>query len=326
MDTPDITVIYQIVGYFVLLYLLNILLYRPIVAIMKERDKRTTETEGGAKETFEEIETGLIDYDAKLKVAASEGQADRATIKLSATAEEKKITDAARVEATEELDKIRVEITAAKDSAMKTLTKDAESLSKTLSEKILGRAVPAFLISFILNMIDTSDALASSGGGNPLTEPLFLWKLGMFVAILTAGYFGWTKIVSPILDKKIEDIKEALNAAAVAKEAAEKELQEYKTKVGGLDKKINEIKTTIKEEADAEKAKIIAEAKASAEKIKEQAKLTASQEIKKAKLELKNAASLLAVELAEKKLISEIKDSDQAKLASDYIEKITLNN
>lgn len=319
MVSVDYTFIYQIVGYFILLYLLNILLYRPIVAIMKERDKRTTETEGGAKETFEEIEAGLSDYDVKLKVAASEGQTDRANIKQTATLEEKKITDAARVEATAELDKIRIEIAKEKESAMKTLSEDAKTISKTIAEKILGRAVPAFLITFMLN---TNNALASSGEG----PSQLAWKSGMFIAILTGGYFIWTKIVSPLLDKKIEDIKEALNAATVAKEEAEKELKAYKEKVGSLDKKINEIKTTIKEEANAEKAKIIAEAKASAEKIKEQAKLTASQEIKKAKLELRNAASELAVELAEKKLISEIKDSDQKSLTSDYIEKIKISN
>ena len=318
MVSVDLTFIYQIAGYFILLYLLNILLYRPIVAIMKERDKRTTETEGGAKETFEEIEAGLADYDAKLKVAASEGQTERANTKQAATLEEKKITDAARVEATAELDKIRIEIATAKESAMKTLTEDAQSLSKTLSEKILGRAVPAFLITFIFT---TSDALASGGGGSSLLA----WKSGMFVAILIGGYFIWTKIVSPLLDGKIDDIKEALNAATVAKEEAEKELKDYKEKIGGLDSKINEIKTTIREEAEAEKTKIIAEAKASAEKIKEQASITASQEIKIAKIELKNAAALLAVELAEKKLISEINDSDQKSLASDYIEKITIS-
>lgn len=300
---------------------MNTLLYKPLVATMKERDKKTTETEGGAKATHEEIEAGLTDYEAKLKEAAAEGQLARAKTKQIATSEEKKLTDAARVDAASELDKIRLEISKEKDSAMETLTKDAQALSKTLAEKILSRAIPAILFLFTLT-IDVSTALASSEGGSSLMA----WKSGMFVAILTGGYFVWTKITSPMLGKRIEDIKEALNAATLAKEKAEEELKEYKEKLAGLDKKVSEIKATIKEEADAEKTKIIEEAKKSAEKIKEQAKLTAGQEIKKAKLELKNAAAKLAVELAEEKLIKEIKDSDQTSLASDYIEKIKISN
>ncbi len=321
MVSVDLTFIYQIIGYFILLYLMNTLLYKPLVAIMKERDKKTTETEGGAKATHEEIETGLIDYEANLKEAAAQGQLERAKTKQIATLEEKKLTDAARVEAVAELDKICEEISKAKDSAMETLTKDAKSLSKTLAEKILSRAIPTILFLFTLT-INAGEALASSDGGSSLMA----WKSGMFVAILIGGYFIWTKIASPMLGKRIEDIKEALNAATKAKEDAEKELKEYKAKIEGLDKKVAEIKATIKEEADAEKTKIIEEAKKSAEKIKEQAKLTASQEIKKAKLELKNAAAKLAVELAEETLVKEIKDSDQVSLTKDYIEKITISN
>lgn len=318
MVSVDLTFIYQIIGYFVLLYLMNTLLYRPIVAVMKERNKRTAETEGGAKATFEEIEAGLIEYEEKLKVAASEGQLARAKTKQIAVSEEQKITDSARTDANTELDKIRTEIVKEKESAMKTLTADAKTLSKTLASKILDRAVPALLITFLF----TGDALASGASG----PSLIIWKSLMLTALTVAGYFVWKKFISPMLDTKIEDIKTALNAATVAKEDAENKLKEYKEKLSRLDDKVAEIKATIKEEADSEKDKIIAEAKKSAEKIKEQAKVTASQEIKKAKLELKNAASMLAVKLAEETLISEINDSDQKSLTTDYIDKIKISN
>ena len=317
---PDHTAIIQVISYFILLFLVNKFLYRPIVEILEERKAKTTGATGEADEINKSIEEGLADYEKSLKDAAVRAQEDRAKTRQAAVKEEQSITDSARKEAVAELENMRAELEKEKASALETLKKDAEEISKTISEKILERAI-ALVLAFTVLLSIPTDAHAA-GGFNAVDLG---WKVAVFIPLVYLLYWAWKKHGVPAIDQRTEDIKNALEAAQIAKEKAETELAKYKAKVADLDSKVKSIEDSIRSEAEAEKARIIKEAQASAEKIKEQAKLTASQEVKKAKIELKAAAAELAVELAEKTLVKEVTDADQKKQASGYIEKIKLN-
>ena len=59
------TLILQIIGFFVLLYILNRLLYRPLQEILAEREKRISGTLSEASNIEEEVQKGLVDYERR---------------------------------------------------------------------------------------------------------------------------------------------------------------------------------------------------------------------------------------------------------------------
>jgi F-type H+-transporting ATPase subunit b len=119
-----------------------------------------------------------------------------------------------------------------------------------------------------------------------------------------------------------EKIEKALADAEAAREAAERKLAEYSEKLAKANQEIDAIQATIRNEAELEKERIIAEATAASAKIRAQAEQAASQEIGRAKAELRQEAVRLAVGLAEETLKEKINKDDQDRLVGEYLAKV----
>jgi len=166
-----------------------------------------------------------------------------------------------------------------------------------------------------------SEGGGHASGGAQLKD--FIWRVLDFAVLL--GLIVWVLIKQNVkggLKDRQDAIETTLREAAEARDAAERKLKEYTSKLDSANKELDELSATIKQDAEAEKARIIAEATIMAEKIKEQAKQTATQEIQKARIVLRQEAAHLAVELAEKKIRQNITQSDQDRLVGDYLSKV----
>ena len=168
---------------------------------------------------------------------------------------------------------------------------------------------------------------ASEGGGGHADSGAqmkdFIWRVVDFAVL--AGIIVWAlakQNVKGALKTRQDTIETTLREAAAARDAAERKLKEYTAKLESANKEIDELSATIKQDAEAEKVRILAEATAMAAKIREQAQLTAEQEIQKARVVLRQEAAHLAVELAEKKIKESITKSDQDRLVGDYLTKV----
>ena len=117
------------------------------------------------------------------------------------------------------------------------------------------------------------------------------WKIINFVILAVGVYLVWTKAIAKLLAKRSSEIKNAIEEARKAKDAADRNAAEYREKLSLLDRKVAEIHNELKLEGQAEKARIIAEAAKSAEALKAQAKVAAEQEIKKARIEIREEAA-----------------------------------
>jgi F-type H+-transporting ATPase subunit b len=316
------TLIYQIIGFFFLLIVLNKLLYKPVQKILKEREERIDGTLKKAASTQEEVEGGYADYEQKLKEAAIKGQEQRNKVRAEGLKRETELIDEARKAAALELDGMRGEIEKSTDEAMAGLKIQARSISKDIAEKILERKIAVLLVAFLLPLLP-SVVLASSGGegGGAATT----WKLINFAILVVGVYFAWTKGLKPMLEKRGADIKVALDEAEAAKNAADKLALEYGEKLSLLDARIKEIHTELQLEGEAEKERIITEAGAAAARIAEQVKTTAEQELKKARIEIRREAARLAIDMAEEILTKELKPEDQSRLVRGYIDNLRLN-
>lgn len=315
------TLIVQIIAYFVLLYLLNRLLFKPVMGVIEKRREKTEGTLKGAANIEKEVEEGLEAYRERLKDETAKAQESRAAIKKAAVEKEKALLESARKEAQDEISRMKAELEKSKGSALESLKEESKKLSTTIAEKILERKFASIAIAFMLPLLP-GIVFASAGGEEGHTG--MYWKVFNFILLTVGLYVIWVKWLKGALESRSKDIQSALEEAHRTKAEAEAKLKEYQQKLALLDQKVAQIHTDLKVEADEEKKKILKEAKNAAMKIKGQAKRTAEQEVKKAKLELQKEVARLAVEMAEEILAKQTKPEDQKRLAKDYVDKLSL--
>ncbi len=316
----NFTLIYQIVGFFILLYVLNRFLYKPLERVLEERERRIGGTLKEASDIEDKVKEGLVEYERRLKEAAAEGQEERNRIKEEATRKEQSILEDARKKATEEIDRVKNELAREKTLALERLREEAKTISKNIAQKILERDVGGFAVLLLSLSLFPSISFAS-GQAHDDGGAMF-WRIINFVILATVIYLVWVKIIKVYLDGRAESIKEAIDSARMAKERAEAKEREYKEKLKLLDKKVEEIRTSLRLEGEAEKERIIKEAEKASLRIMEQARLTAEQEIRKAKIEIQKEVGMLAVRMAEEILRKEMTPQDQERLVRDYLKKL----
>ena len=319
----NLTLIYQAVAYFILLYLLNRFLYKPVLGVLDERKKRIEEPIKDAEALDIEVESGFADYEKGLKEATASAQEDRSAVRQEATETERALLDEARKKANAELASLREELQKSKADAIAELKGEAPALTKGIAEKLMGRAVSMVALCILSAMVILPTvAFASEGSVDPWKDP---WRVGNFVVLAAGLYFIWRKWLKGALDNRVEEIKNSIEVAEKTKAEAEAKLAEYKEKTSGLEKKVEDIRTKLRAEAEAEKKKIISEAELQAKRLSEQVKLTAAQELKKARVAIKREIAELAVEAATELIGREMKPEDQERITREYIDKLRVN-
>jgi F-type H+-transporting ATPase subunit b len=170
-------------------------------------------------------------------------------------------------------------------------------------------------------------AVASGGGehhpdsGAQLKD--FGWRVVDFA--LLAGILVWAikkaNMKGSLADRQAR-IEQNLREAREAREAAEAKLKEYTDKLAKANLEVDELRTAMLKEAEAEKQRIIVEAQAAAAKVALQAAQAADQEVLKARTELRAEAARLAVELAGGKLAGAVQKADHDRFVQDYLGKV----
>jgi len=131
------TLLIQLVNFLILLFLLNLVLIRPVRRIIKERADRMSNEMGAIEEFNDQAQQKLNDYQAQLEKARQEGLELRNEKKKEAKDEEDQIVTQAESEARQELDAARQEIDTQVKAAEEKLTKEVEQFAKKVADKIL---------------------------------------------------------------------------------------------------------------------------------------------------------------------------------------------
>ena len=137
----NITLLWQIANFIVLLIVLNFILFKPIRQVMREREQGISSAFGDAKASQDRMQNILERYNASLAEAKQKAVTTYNTIYQQGLDAQRDMISAERAKAGEMLDKARGEITAASTAARTDLKKEAERLSQDITVKLLGRAV-----------------------------------------------------------------------------------------------------------------------------------------------------------------------------------------
>lgn len=315
-------IIYQMIGFAVIYYLLNNLLFKPTLEVLDERGKKTTGAIDEAEKLNEEAVEGNITFENRIKEATVKAQEKRSQIRQEGIMEEKKLIEEARAEASIKLQSMREDIKTAEENAIKDLKTEATELSKIIKSKIINASLAIFMLLMPAILLSPAAAHASEGGAGGAGMGVRTFN---FILLVILFSYIWKKYISPALVTRAADIKQAIDEAEKAKKEAQAKVTEYKEKLDILDVKVQELTDKLISEGKSEKERIIADAKETVEMIKKQVEITASQEIKKAKLQLKEEAANLAIEIATEVIKKEITKEDQTRLEKEYIENLRLN-
>jgi F-type H+-transporting ATPase subunit b len=138
---PDWSVIIQIANFLFLIFALNLLLYRPIRRILKERRDKFKAMESaieGAARGAQEKENAVAQA---IREARAKGLKEKEALVQQAEEEERRLIESINSKAQTELEEIRRKIAGDAEEARRSLQPQVEVFAKQISQKILGRAV-----------------------------------------------------------------------------------------------------------------------------------------------------------------------------------------
>ncbi len=134
----NITMLIQMVNFFIALYVLNVLLIRPIRAILQERrakmDGLVNDAEGFEREAEERLEA----YQADLSRARQEGSALRDAARNEGVKKQQEIIGEAGRSAQAELAKAQEAFRAEADATLVELRKQVSGLADKLAVRVMG--------------------------------------------------------------------------------------------------------------------------------------------------------------------------------------------
>lgn len=133
----NITFFIQMVNFLILLAILNLVIYRPIRGIIKQRAERMASDLTAIEDFAERAEKKISDYQAALNQARQEGVTLRNKIREEALAEEKNIVGEASRQANEQYEAAKKEIEGQSAQVREVLSQQVKDFAKLVADKIL---------------------------------------------------------------------------------------------------------------------------------------------------------------------------------------------
>ena len=138
---PDKTIIFQIINFIVLIFLLNIILYKPIRSVLIQRQEKIN----GLEESIESCTTDVVEkedaFAAGIREARAKGVKEKEALLADAAEEEKKIIQEINEKAQANLSEIRKKNEKDAEGVRVSLSKEVSGFADAIGQKILGRAI-----------------------------------------------------------------------------------------------------------------------------------------------------------------------------------------
>lgn len=141
MVSVDYSVLIQIFNFILLIIALNVVLYKPIRSILKQRNEKISGLEKGIETAKNDAEESEKAFGAGIKQARANGLKQKDALIDEATQEETKIISEINEKAQASLAETRQKIKNDIDGVRADLSKEVDAFANAISEKILGRAV-----------------------------------------------------------------------------------------------------------------------------------------------------------------------------------------
>jgi F-type H+-transporting ATPase subunit b len=129
------------VNFLVLIFILNLLLYKPILGIIDKRKKQIQDAGEEIKRLNQMVEERMATYEEKLRLAKMEALEKKLEIMKEGTEQAKSFIEAAKGEIPVMMEKFHEEIDKEVSEARRILTDQSRGISVEIAEKLLGRSL-----------------------------------------------------------------------------------------------------------------------------------------------------------------------------------------
>ena len=129
------------ITFLALIYILNVLLYKPLLSIIERRKKQLDELESEIKLFNESVDKRAAEYEEKLKLAKANASELKKEIIKEGADQAKKIIDAVRNEIPLMMQEFQQKMDKEIQTARQTLDSQSRKLSLEIAQKVMGRSV-----------------------------------------------------------------------------------------------------------------------------------------------------------------------------------------
>jgi F-type H+-transporting ATPase subunit b len=151
-----------------------------------------------------------------------------------------------------------------------------------------------------------------------MPAPFAVWILD---ALLLYGYLARVsaKPLRNALKNRKENIMRGIEEASRMKQDAERRLAEYEKKLATIDTEVERVRREMREDAEAERARILAEARTRRERMEQDAKELVAQELAAAREALSGELIGSAMKSATIALSARLRADDHQRLSEEYL-------
>ena len=175
-----------------------------------------------------------------------------------------------------------------------------------------------------LDLFTATNAWASTAGAEHHTPSIGEVVLPAINFILYAGvlYYFALPLVRSFLRSRREEIVATIAQASAKKQQAEALVKEYRARLAAVEREVQSIMASLREEAEREKAKSLSDAQAMAVKIREDARFLGEREVSTARAKIREELADQAETMARELVQRNISAADQNRLAQEFLDHI----
>lgn len=137
----DASVILQIVNFVFLILVLNVVLFKPVRKILRQRKEKVDGLEENIESFYKDAQEKDASYIAGIKEARLRGLEEKEKLLQSASDEEKRIIERINEKAQADLEAVRKKVAQDAEKVSAALKNEIDAFAEAIKEKILGRAV-----------------------------------------------------------------------------------------------------------------------------------------------------------------------------------------
>lgn len=135
------SLIIQIVNFLIFLFIINHLIFKPIVRVINERRERIDGTMDKARLMEIEVQKKLEAYEQRIQEAKSRAANEKERLRRQGESTSKEIVEKARTELARDIPIIRKQIASETERVRRELEKKAQEMATDIACRILGREI-----------------------------------------------------------------------------------------------------------------------------------------------------------------------------------------
>jgi len=141
MVNIDSTLFIQLVLFLLLIWILNQVLYKPLLRIMDRRKEILDKAQEEVKNVQETIDRRVAEYEEKIRAAKMEAMGQKGDLAKEGAEAAKAITDKAKAEIAVMMGEFQAKLEKELAAAREVLRNQSIRISSEIAEKVLGRSI-----------------------------------------------------------------------------------------------------------------------------------------------------------------------------------------